>query len=123
MAKQKTSWDLIGSNLIGTMPYGTKAEFDLSRLFPQFEEFDESQQLSIAYGIKQKVADATARPADQKLTEDEAKTVMEATYDRIVGGQWNATKEGAITMKKKVDQAINNATPEQLEVLKQLGLA
>ena len=114
---KKSKWSLEGTVLTVVMPEGETAEFDLASVHA-----DVITQVQ-AYGLKQKLSDSTARPSDQKLTEKEAIAEMQGTYDNLVSGIWREKGGGSgISMAKKVKEAALTATPEQLRVLKELGL-
>ena len=119
MAKSK--WNLDKATLTCTSG-DTITNIDLATLFPEFDNMDDVQQMAIAYGIKQKLSDACARPKDQTLTSAEAKVVMINTYERVVGGDWNQGRTGAVSYKSKINSAVAKATDAEKKVLRKLGL-
>ena len=115
---KKSKWSLEGTILTVVMPEGATAEFSLNNIHQ-----DVLAQVE-AYGLKQKLSDSCARSADQKLTEAEAIAEMQGTYENLVTGIWREKGTGSgISMAKKLKEAAAVATPEQLRVLKELGLA
>ena len=94
--------------------------FDLTKLFGDFKELTEVQKLTIVYGVKQKLADTTARPVDEKLTPVERDAAMTKLYGQIVAGTWRVTGEGRVS---KVKKALETCTQADAKVLVKLGLA
>ena len=94
--------------------------FELAKLFSDFSKLTEVQQLTIVYGVKQKLADTTARPADEKLTAAERDAAMTKLYEQIVAGTWRITGEGRIS---KIKKALETCTQAEAKVLVKLGLA
>jgi len=94
--------------------------FDLTKLFSDFSELTEVQKLTIVYGIKQKLADTTARGKDEKLTPTERDQAMTKLYDQIIAGTWAVKGEGRISKVKKV---LETCTQADAKVLVKLGLA
>ena len=125
MAKSNLSWSLAESKLtVEVLALKQKMTFGLDMLFPDFLKYDNVQQMTIAYGVKQKLADHVARSADVKLTPAEMVVELKALWNRItVDKLWNKPGEGKSTMKKRVDEAVAKASPAELAVLKKLGLA
>jgi len=125
MAKSNLSWSLAESKLtVEVLALKQKMTFGLDMLFPGFAKYDNVQQMTIAYGVKQKLADHVARSADVKLTPAEMVVELKALWNRItVDKLWNKPGEGKSTMKKRVDEAVAKASPAELAVLKKLGLA
>jgi len=94
--------------------------FDLTKVFSDFNKMTEVQKLVIVYGIKQKLADTTARPADEKLTAAERDAAMTKLYGQIVTGTWAVKGEGRVS---KVKKALETCTQADAKVLVKLGLA
>jgi hypothetical protein len=102
--KKKASWKLDGVSQTVTMPDGITRSFDLSELFPDFAKFNGTQQNTIAYGVKQKLSDSTARSKDEKLDSKGAVEVMATTYAGIIDNTaW--TKKGGGGFSKKISKA------------------
>ena len=125
MAKSKLSWSLDGSKMtVEVLEIKKKLTFDLAEIFPDFVKLKDVQQKMIANGAKQKLADSLARSADVTLTAQEMVTELQALWARLVAGNWNRPGgEAKATMKKKLEEAKEKATPAELAVLKKLGLA
>lgn len=131
MAKKTMDWTYDGSTLkcehLDVTPT-VKQDFDLTLLFPTFLDFSEVGMEAAVYGIKQKLADACARPKELKLTQAERKEVIQTTYDRITDPsdpKWNAPKEAGerISVKKVEAKASElDLTDEQKELMDHLGL-
>jgi len=77
---------------------------------------------ALMHGLKQKLVDAaamschpdTGRPA----TIDDKYAAVRAVYDRLLGGEWNKTREGGITQGGLLFRALcelySTKTPEQI---------
>lgn len=109
---KKSKWTLSGAILDCTMPDGEGVSFDLAELFPNFPEFDDVQQQSIAYGVKQGLSDITARSEDEKLTETEKVAAMEKRFKMYtVDRKWTSGKRGGgITKKVSKEHLVEVAT-------------
>jgi hypothetical protein len=103
--RTKAKWSLDKVLLKVSMPDGEAADFNLNDLFSGFEKLTGTQQNTIAYGVKQKLSDSTARSKDEKLDSKGAIEVMRTTYAGIVDGTaW--TKKGGGGFSKKISQAV-----------------
>ena len=102
--KKKASWKLESALLKVTMPTGEAADFNLNDLFPGFEKLTGTQQNTIAYGVKQKLSDSTARSKDEKLDAKGAIEVMRTTFAGVIDNTaW--TKKGGGGFSKKISKA------------------
>ena len=91
-----------------------EAEFDVSRLD------DDTVLTNIRfYGVKQKLADSTARRKDELLTAVEKKAQMEDVFERLVAGDWNQKE---ISRTSKVKTAVQTAKESDLQMLVRLGI-
>ena len=125
--KKTMNWEYYEGNLICEHldNDGEQQPFDLNKVFSDIEDFNEVQITIIVYGLKQKLADATARSKDMKLTAYERKAVMEETYNRIVDGKWLADREvgDRISVKKIAKKAEDmELSDETRAALKELGI-
>ena len=103
--RTKAKWSLDKVLLKVSMPDGKVADFNLNDLFSGFEKLTGTQQNTVAYGVKQKLSDSTARSKDEKLDSKGAIEVMRMTYAGIVDGTaW--TKKGGGGFSKKISQAV-----------------
>lgn len=75
------------------------------------------------HGMCQKLVDSTAGMNSKDYTDDERKEKIKEVYATLKSNLWAKPAEGKSTIKKKVDAAIAAATPEELALLKKLGLA
>lgn len=106
---------------------------NLEKLFPDFLKYTESQQMSIEYGVKQKLSDSTARSADQVLSNGELTDQFKETWDLILSGQWvkkttpktPLEKASAELAKAKADKAamVDMATASGIDKTQALLLA
>lgn len=71
-------------------------------------------------GLGTKLQDVTADMAAYNDKEKIEK--VNRTFKTMLDGLWRVPGTGKQTMKKKMDEAKEKATPEELEVLKKLGL-
>ena len=59
---------------------------------------DDIQQYAMMHGLKQKLVDAAAISRNPETgraaTVEDKYQAVKAVYDRLLGGQWNATREG-----------------------------
>ena len=62
-------------------------KFDLSLIFPDFMQFDKVQMYISEYGVKQRLADRCARPADMKLTAKERTSEMKELWELWMTGE------------------------------------
>lgn len=74
------------------------------------------------HGLCQKLIDSTAGMNSKDYTDKERADKVAEVWKTLKEGSWRKPGEGMSTMKKKVDEAKTKATPEELEVLKKLGL-
>lgn len=120
--KKKASWSFEGNGIqVCRLPQGKKIQFDLTRIFPNFGELTDTQQEVIAYGIKQKCSDRTARSAGEKLDEDGLEAVMLETFEQIVYGvAWKRTGSGQKSVKAQIREGAKVLAPQELEALKAL---
>ena len=75
------------------------------------------------HGLCQKLIDSTAGMNSKDYTEDERAAKVAEVWATLKKDQWTKPGESKATMKKKVDEAVEKASPEELAVLKKLGLA
>lgn len=101
-------WNLVKSILTCTVGKDGKEIFagDLMDLFPDWNGLTECQREAIAYGVKQKLSDSLARPADATLNESEKAIELEKNWRRIsMEGEWNA-KPTALTPLEKAERKL-----------------
>ena len=99
MAKRLLTWVLVESILKVSQkledPKATAeilAEFDLTKLYPDFAKFGDVQKQVIVYGVKQKLADVGASNiADVNGKVIEAKK----TWDELLAGKWKGERVNA----------------------------
>ena len=116
-------WELIKGMLEVAHNDGDfKQSFDLTRMFGDFVELDTVQRHIIGYGVKQKLADSCAKKLDEKLTAEERRDTMTAVWDRLIAGEWNTKGISRQTVKKRIDEGVEKASPEELEVLLKLKI-
>lgn len=96
--------------------------FDISKLFPAFEELNVAQQGVITYGLKQNLKDKVATMLGSPIA---AKVkVMEERFDLLLTGKWKSPSEKRQSLKAKARELIDsgNVTEDQMEVLRKLKL-
>ena len=122
MATRLMKWAIEGNEL--TVEHTDVEElqsFDMTDIFENYEELTAIQQKTIINGIKQKLADSCAREKNIKLTGQERLDRMNKVYGNILDGHWNIKGE-TNTLKKKVTEAKETATEEELEILRKFNL-
>lgn len=102
--KKKATWALDTTMLTVNFPNGKTITFDMAQLYPDFAKLSDTMQNTTCYGVKQKLSDAIARPASEKLTIDESATIMVATFANIVDGSAWTRKAGGgqVSFKTKL---------------------
>ena len=124
MAKRNVTWKASKGILTATHLLLNNLEqvFDLHLLFPLYDEYNKGQQGVIKNGVKQRVVDKTTDSQGQKLSPQERYDSMAEFWEWMtVEGIYSKTSE-KLTTAKKVKEAKEKATPEELEILKKLGI-
>lgn len=129
MAERIVKWLLLDcvlkmAQVVGENKVEIKAEFDLSKIYPTFATFNDTQKQIIAYGIKQKLSDKGAN----SIADFGGKCqVAKQKYDELVAGKWsgeraNATGDAEVKSAVKAIKAERaNYSVEQLKAMKTLG--
>lgn len=77
---------------------------------------------ALAHGLKQKIADAAAMPCNpdtgKSATAAEKIEAMRAVADRLLGGEWNATREGGGTTGGMLLRALVEHTGKDVDTIK-----
>lgn len=95
---------------------------DLTKLFPDFNDLNEVQQMVVEYGVKQKLSDSCARSKEQKLSRSELTAQLKETWDMIVNGEWikkvvpKTPLEKAIAEKESVQKQMESFLEEAEKV-------
>ena len=85
--------------------------------------FPTTQQINCSvYGLAVKLVRCTAGMNNDTYSDAERSAKIDECWEHMKGNNWNKPGTGVSTMKKKVDEAASKATPEELAVLKKLGL-
>jgi len=123
MAKKQMNWTNNAAILkVEHLDIEESQEFDLTEIFEEADNFNEVQLNVIVYGIKQKLADSCARSKDMTLTGAERVEQIAEVWERLKTGDWNQKGVERNTSAKKIKEAQANASPEELAVMKKLGL-
>jgi hypothetical protein len=114
----KTKWSFIEATGIATAEFKDEklqTTFDMKKLYPEglWEKLSSIGKTLAYYGLKQKLADACARDAKEKLTAQEAINVMLEVFKRLVAGNWNAEGVGRVSV---LTQAKEHLSPEELAI-------
>lgn len=125
--KKKASWKLDNAMLAVTMPTGETTQYNLGELFTNFEKLTGTQQNTVAYGVKQKLSDSTARGKDEKLDAKGSIEVMNETFAEILDGTaWTRKGGGGFSLKKEIQtktETLNKKDQAELKrLLKEAGL-
>jgi len=129
MAKRLIRWELNDSilKMVRIVGEGEKTtelpvEFDLTKLFPNFNKFTEVQRQLVVYGVKQKLSDTGA----SKVGDFGSK--IKAAKDRwadLLAGKWQGERVNATTnaktLAKKVKETSQVISLEGLVMKKQLA--
>lgn len=132
MAKRIVKWSLDGSILKLSKALENNenvtidAEFDLTKLFPEYKTLNEVQQQLIVFGTRQKLMDVGASEvgnADGKISS------AKKQWEQLLTGKWAGERvngTGASESKRiatTIKGVRKNATPEQLIALQTLGFS
>ena len=89
----KISWTNVGSTLVAVGKEG-KVSFNIDEIFPKLmDNYTDIQRAIIFYGVKQKLADATAKEKDYQLTEQEKFKIMQERFEDLKKGIWTRKAE------------------------------
>lgn len=78
------------------------------------------QKACAFHGLCQKLGDTTAGMKD--FTQAEKSAAIDCVYINLKAGLWRKPGEAVQTIKKKLTEAKEKATPAELKVLEKLGL-
>jgi len=124
MAKRLVTWTASKGVLTAThlKLNDEKTEYDLHLLFPDYDSYNKAQQGIVKNGVKQRLVDKTTDAQGNKLTPAERMDSMNEFWEWLtVEGVYSKSSE-KLTTAKKIKAAKEAATPEELEILKKLGL-
>ena len=85
-------WTLMDHIATAVFPNGKTAKFDLSLIDGN------NETLMKFYGVKQWLTDKTARPKEEKLSDDEKIEVMDDHFDGMVSDGIEISENGVITI-------------------------
>jgi hypothetical protein len=132
MAERSMSWALVEETGILTVTHKDVSpekavDFDLNLIFEDFKELEHVQKQVIAYGVKQRLSDKTAKNSDEKLTVNERIVTMSNIWNRLsVDRIFKSATGDKNTLGKKLAEGIAEGkvpvTPELLEVLRSMGV-
>jgi hypothetical protein len=132
MAERSMSWALIEETGILTVTHKDVSpekavDFDLNLIFEDFKELEHVQKQVIAYGVKQRLSDKTAKNSDEKLTVNERIVTMSNIWNRLsVDRIFKSAVGDKNTLSKKLESGIAEGkipvTPELLEALRKMGV-
>jgi len=124
---KQAKWDCTAEGkLSGMFPGEVSAEFDLTKVFKNWADFNESEMFFASYGFKQKCMDLSADP---KWTyQDKADRATEL-YDYVVkhGTMPKTERKGGFGISKKaiaekIEKLDKPLTKAQEKLLKDLGV-
>jgi hypothetical protein len=120
--KRTMKWSLEEGSLIATHldEEDYYSRFDLDMLFPDFDTMTEVQQMLIAYGVKQKLADSCARSKEVSLNAFERHTQMNEVWHTLLTGKWKEAGKGKESLQKKISKA--EAEAPESEVAKAVAV-
>ena len=118
----KMKWSVKDGFQILTVDGIEETSYDIKAIFPDFEEFTEVQREVISYGIKQNLSDKIAGMKGDTLKEKVE--VMDKRFESLMKGIWKSPSKDRESVKKKASKLVNDGvTPEEMALLKKLGLA
>lgn len=132
MAKKSMDWSLTLSTGVLKVDHkdsdGTilkSQEFNLATLF-EWSDLTDFQKNMIAYGAKQKMADACAVNKDIGQTVNDRIVTLSNMWSRFEEGTWSQKSGERDTLKKKIEKEIAEAkvalTPELKAMFEKLGV-
>ena len=132
MAKKSMDWSLTLSTGVLKVDHkdsdGTilkSQEFNLATLF-EWSDLTDFQKNMIAYGAKQKMADACAVNKDIGQTVNDRIVTLSNMWSRFEEGTWSQKAGERDTLKKKIEKEIAEAkvalTPELKAMFEKLGV-
>ena len=132
MADRTMSWALVEATGILTVTHkdvtpDKEVDFDLNLIFEDFKDLEPVQKQIIAYGVKQRLSDKTAKNTDEKLTVNERIVTMSNIWNRMsVDRIFKSATGDKNTLGKKLESGIAEGkipvTPELLEALRKMGV-
>lgn len=96
--RKKVTWEVSNTGILTAHHIDNVLQsFNLTRLDKTVAYLDMSPQQkdSFAYGVKQQLSDATARPKDEKLDDTGKREVMGKTFESMVDGTYLETTRKA----------------------------
>ena len=123
--KKRQSWNReVGTGIISIVQKDSKGKeinrftiADATKLFPEYNSFNDRKKDIILYGLQQRICD--------KLAAESTKTVASYrdVYNNILDGSfYNKKKVTRLTVTKKAEAIKDTLTPDQLVLLKKLGI-
>lgn len=133
MAKKSMDWDLTLATGILKVDHKDKGgeivrtqEFDLTELFSDWTDLTDFQKQMIAYGAKQKMADACAVNKDMDQSVNDRIVTLSNMWSRFQEGTWSMKTGERDTLKKKIEKEIAEKkvelTPELKAMFEKLGV-
>lgn len=124
MAKVRLNWTLDEFGILSVGEGETTLQtFEIKKIFTNFSTMNKVQRLTIANGVKQKLADHVAGMKGD--TPKEKASAMKDVFDRLIAGDWKSGGTGVrLSYKKKAAElvAAGGVTEEQKEILRKLGI-
>ena len=101
----------------------TKGTLSLYGIQYKVSDLPKTMQANLKlHGLCQKLIDSTAGMNSKDYTDKEREAKVQEVWFTLKKNQWTKPGESKATMKKKVDEAVEKASPQELAVLKKLGL-
>lgn len=98
--------------------------YNIKDLFKDWDTFVKVQKNVIEYGIKQKLADSTARPSDSKLSKKEVVKQLDETWALLKSGKWNKKRVAATPLEhaQKEKEELQEVMKKTIEAAMTQGL-
>ena len=116
--RTQSKWDCTEKGILtNTLPSGLTVSFDLTLIYPMWDQFDEAQKFYAAYGVKQKLSDKCAATKDASYTDEEKIERMTELYDFTCAERKlpEVKKAGGFGVSKKVATEIKSGVEAIME--------
>lgn len=111
------TWSVVGV-ILSTIRMTITLNFDISKIFPDFEKLNAVQKYVVAYGAKQILADShSGKP------EAEHKALMETKWNKLLTGDLSVHRTGFASFEARKEEAWAKANAKEQAILRKLGFA
>jgi len=114
----KISW-VVQEDLLIAKIGDVEAIFAIPEVFPTFGDLQGVPRQLVIYGLKQKLADSTAKGKDYALTAKEKAKIMHEKFDDLKRGIW-ARKAERKSVEDTIREAMAGLTPKEQKIAQKL---